>query len=273
MKQPSFPFLFILSLALFLVSCKKEEIPDSDTLAAVDNAHAEALFGDAALVCDEAGYKNGPFTAVLGSSCAVVTYDSLNLTDPDTINIDFGTATCMCNDSSTRRGKMTVIYTGNFADSGSTHTVTFANYYTNDDRLSGSFTVTNNGPDSISGNTIFHIDAAGSVLMSVGGQINWYSSKKVEWTIGESTPGWDDNVYMVTGTASGSQGTGRTFISQIYTPILRVLSPGCRRYFTQGSIQIKPTDKALRTLEFGNGSCDNVATIAIDGTLYNVLLH
>lgn len=265
--------LFILPI-IILSSCNKEvEVPDTDTLAAVDNAHAETLFIDASLVCDEAGYYGGPFTAVLSSACATVSYDSLNTSDADTITIDFGTANCMCTDSSTRRGKMTAIYTGNYADSGSTRTVTFTDYYTNDDRLNGSFVVTNEGADSISGNTIFHINVTGSIVLSEGGQINWNSNEDIEWTTGESTSGWYDNQYLVRGTAYGTVSAGDAFASQIYQPLRRVLSAGCRKHFTQGILQVKPGGKAIRSLEFGSGTCDNFATVAIDGTMYSVLLR
>ena len=168
-------YIFVVS-SLF-ISCKKQEEHDSDTAAALDCATAEELFLDASLVCDEAGYKNGAFNGILSAPCVTVTYDSLNTADEDTITIDFGTVNCISNDSIYRRGKMTIVYNGNYYDSAVTHTVTFNNFYQSDHQLNGSFTVLNNGQDSTSGHTKFHMSTNGNVILSTGGTISWNASR------------------------------------------------------------------------------------------------
>jgi hypothetical protein len=261
-------------LLLVLSSCrKKDNDVDDDTLANIDNAHAEAVFGDVLLLSDEVGYRNGAFNGVLSSPCVTVMYDSINSADEDTVTVDFGTINCVCNDDNSRRGKLIIKYAGSYTDSGAVHTVTMQNYYFNDAAVNGSSTVTSLGPDSISGNARYSAATTGGVTLITGGYIAWNSNKQIEWYSGAATPAWEDNEYRVTGTASGTQSTGRPFIAQISTPLIRKLQFGCRRNYVSGQIEVKPTEMTVRPINFGDGACDNVAAVSIDDNTYQVTLR
>jgi hypothetical protein len=265
--------IFLLAaIPLLFGSCRKTEDKDKDTLPATDATLAEEVFIDTHLLCDEAGYKNGAFTGILSAPCVNVSYDSLNPLDEDSITIDFGTIGCKGYDSIPRKGKILIRFTGNYADSNVSHTVTMNNYYFDGDRVNGSFTVLNKGRDSVSGHLMYHIDASGS-LTTFKGQINWWSSKDLEWYAGESSPAWDDNEYIVTGFANGSQALGLPFVSQINSPLLRSLAGNCRKHFKQGQLQVKPNEKLMRTIDYGTGGCDSDATVIIDGETYSVVLE
>ena len=93
-----------------------------------------------------------------------------------------------------------------------------------------------------------------------------------EWVGGESTSGlfdWTDDVYSITGTASGTSFDGTQFSSNITNPLIFALN--CR-WVEKGTIEFIPSDKITRTIDFGNGDCDNDATISIAGLSFNIKL-
>jgi len=273
-------FSVIAMSALVLTSCRKDD-EDSDTNASADNAFAESCYSDAMNIADEAGrsgtmsnYRLGDAdNAALVSTCATVIFDTLNNADQDTITVDFGSANCTCNDGRNRRGKVIVYYTGTYRDSGSVHTIGFDNYFVNDNQVMGTKTVTNLGHNA-AGHLVYDINVNGSInLANSGGTISWISQRQREWTTGESTPVWSDDVYLITGTASGTSASGEAFTVNITSPLIRNMALGCRRHFTQGVIELTPASRPMRTIDFGAGACDDLATVTIGTRVYTIHLR
>ncbi len=268
----------ILSISAFVFAgCKKDKEEDTDTSAAGDNAFAESTFNDVTNISDEAGYSGALSNYRLGSgdeglltSCATITFDSLISADQDTIKIDFGTVNCTGNDGRNRRGIIYVFYSGRYRDSASVHTITFSNYYVNDNQILGTKTVTNLGHNG-SGHLVYDINVNGQIILAnSGGTITWTSQRQREWTQGESTMMWSDDVYSVTGSASGQSADGHNFTVSITTPLVRVMSIGCRRHFVSGVLVLTPDNKPARTVDFGPGTCDDVCTVTIGTHTYTI---
>ena len=83
---------------------------------------------------------------------------------------------------------------------------------------------------------------------------------------------WSDDVYSITGSASGTTSNGNTFSSVITSPVIRKMLIGCRRHFVQGKLEHTPGGKATRYIDFGNGACDDQATVIINGNTYTINL-
>jgi len=273
--------LSVIAMSSFvLTGCKKDD-EDSDTNAAADNAFAESCYSDAMNIADEAGrsgtmsnYRLGdPDNASLLSTCATVIFDTVSNADQDTITVDFGSTNCTCNDGRNRRGKVIVYYSGTYRDSGSAHTIGFDNYFVNDNQVMGTKTVTNLGHNA-AGHLVYDISVNGSInLANNGGTISWTSQRQREWTAGESTPVWSDDVYSITGTASGTSASGETFTVNITSPLIRNMALGCRRHFTQGVLELTPGSRPMRTIDFGSGACDDVATVTIGTRVFTIHLR
>jgi len=273
--------LSLITMSSFvLTGCKKDE-EDSDTNAASDNAFAESCYSDAMNIADEAGrsgtmsnYRLGdPENASLLSTCATVIFDTVSNADQDTITVDFGSTNCTCNDGRNRRGKVIVYYSGTYRDSGSAHTIGFDNYFVNDNQVMGTKTVTNLGHNA-AGHLVYDISVNGSInLANNGGTISWTSQRQREWTAGESTPVWSDDVYSITGTASGTGASGETFTVNITSPLIRNMALGCRRHFTQGVLELTPGSRPMRTIDFGSGACDDLATVTIGTRVFTIHLR
>jgi hypothetical protein len=270
-------FVVIAAASIVITSCKKEKDDeiDKDTSVAADNALAQRSFDDVKSIADEAASGSlssflSPSTSqerMLLSSCATITHDTVSV--PRTLTINFGSTNCLCNDGRYRRGIINVSYTGGYRDSASVHTITFTNYYVNDHQLLGTKTVTNMGHNA-SGNLHFSVSVNGQMITADGRTINWTSNRDREWILGESTPTRFDDVYLITGTASGSSSTGNSFTATTISPLRYEVS--CH-HLVSGSLSITPSSKPVRTVDFGSGSCDNQATVTINGNVYTITLH
>jgi hypothetical protein len=271
MKKVIFKSLFAIGLvSLVLNGCRKKDVDetDRDTTAASDNALAEGTYTDVNNIADEAANKGGGTGSILGN-CATITFS----VSPDTtMTIDFGSVNCLCSDGRYRRGQILVNWSGAYKDPGHVHTITFNNYFVNDNQVMGTKTVTNSGFNN-AGNLYFTIDVNGSIILSAangGGTITWTSQRTREFIEGASTPQISDDVYLISGTASGSSSSGRSFTASTITPVRKEMS--CS-WLVSGTIEFNPSGKPTRTIDFGNGNCDNKATVTINGNSFQITLR
>ncbi|HNB81034.1 MAG TPA: hypothetical protein PLP34_02895 [Chitinophagaceae bacterium] len=262
----------LLSTVLYLSSCnRRDKDKDTDTQLASDFSFSENTYNDVLNIADNASETaSGDHLSSYktSSNCATVTHDTISI--PHTITIDFGSTNCLCNDGRNRRGKILVSYTGHYRDSGSVHTITFDNYFVNDNHIMGSKSVSNMGHNA-AGQTYFQVNVNGLVVKALtGDSISWTSTRTRTWTQGESTIGdKTDDVYEITGSASGTKGS-TSYTMTIVQPLVKALSCG---YISKGIMEIQPSGKLLRSIDFGNGTCDNTAQVTIGGNVYTITLH
>lgn len=273
--------MVIITIGALFTACKKEKeeppVVDSDTAGAADNALAEGAFNDASNISDQAAAggltsylsaNNGSAERGLLSTCATITHDTT--ANPKTIIVDFGTTNCLCDDGRYRKGIINVSYTGYYRDSASTHTITFTNFYVNNHQVTGSHSVTNNGKNN-NGHLTFTISVNGSIIKpNNGGTISWVSDRLREWTEGENTSVWSDDIYLISGTASGSHSNGNSYTAAITTPLK--VKMNCH-WIVSGGLNLTPAGKPTRSIDWGNGTCDNQATVTINGNVYNITLN
>lgn len=274
-----------IAFATIFSSCKKDkknepEEKDTDTSAASDQAFASTAVNDMTSISDEAGtsytvssFKMASTDGLLAGGCATVTIDSVS-GPTRTLTVNFGTTNCSCIDGRNRRGSLVITFTGHYRDSGMVKTVTPVNYFVDDYQITGTKSITNKGHNAAN-HLVYEVSANLQIIKpNGGGTITWNSTRQREWTTGESTPfNWSDDKYSITGSASGTNAGGTTFTSVITTPLVRNMALGCRRHFVSGIIDHTPAGKPTRTLNYGNGVCDDLATVTINGITYNIVLH
>lgn len=262
----------MLLAVLFMLACRKKTI-DKDTQAAEDNSESEMVCNDASNMSDAAALGVDHFRVAnvdaLLSACATVTRDTVSV--PHVITIDFGTSNCTCQDGRTRRGSIHIAYTGGYFQTGTTRTITFTDYYVNDKHVEGTHTVTNNGLNS-AGNYTWTVQAADMRITRPTGEYHtWNSTRTREMIAGASTPILrNDDIYLITGTASGVNINGVSYTANIVQPLRRAVS--CQ-WIESGTIEITPANLATRTLDFGNTGCDNQATVTVNSNTYSITLH
>lgn len=269
-------FIAILGLGVFMTSCNKDENePNADTNITRDDAFAQSVFDNATDIADEA-YNLGSVTGLKSTSsdtlflgqCAVVTLDTTVY--PRELTVDFGEENCLCNDGKYRRGKIVVTFTGRYRHPGTVITTGFEDYFVNDNQVDGTNVVTNMGLND-EGHPYFTISVTGLIhKANNGGTLSWNSERSREWIAGFDTYRIRDDVYLITGTANGIRPNGISWETEIVNPLRRQLD--CR-YVVSGTVNITPQNLSTKVLDFGDGECDNVATITIDGVVYTIFLH
>ncbi len=274
MKKITLAFTVMMAALLMFSSCKKENNTDNDFSAVEADAFAENTFDNVTNLTDEA-YSlstNGHFKSsdnIFLGDCATVTLDTT--TFPYELIIDFGDTNCLGNDGRYRRGKIIVSFTGRYWHPGTIITTTFDEYYVNDNQVEGTKVVTNNGFND-AGNMNWDIAVNGLITLANGeGSITWNSQRNREWIEGISTPfnRWD-NIYLITGDAHGERANGLHWTRIITNPLRVELA--CR-FIVSGTVKVIPEGKPVRILDFGDGSCDNQATVTINGNTYTIYLR
>jgi hypothetical protein len=51
------------------------------------------------------------------------------------------------------------------------------------------------------------------------------------------------------------------------------MSLACRKHFVSGIFNHTPENKPTRTIDFGDGACDDIATVTVNGKTYTVTLR
>lgn len=290
MKLRHFTIYKVIFLALlvtvFIAGCKKDDdnstggssynSTDNDLTAASENAAVDAAFDDVSGISDEAAdgslssYRLSSNQRVM-TSCATVSVDTVAV--PHRITIDFGPSNCLGQDGNYRRGKIFVDFMGHYRDSGSVHTISFDQYFVNDNQILGTKTVTNNG-HNVNGHLSFTVVVNGSVVWSTGfgGGTSTVSSTRTRvWTQGENTMAWNDDVYRISGNSSGTSRNGTSYTMQIITPLKKEIG---FRHFTEGVVHFTPGNHATREIDFSylNGARDNLARVTINGVTFTIQL-
>jgi len=275
MKKINFQFvmLMMLSLALTFTSCRKDEDPAGDTSASSDDAYAESIYDNVSNIGDEAyavssnTLKSVEITRNYLSDCVEISLDTVSI--PHALIIDFGEENCLCNDGKYRRGIIIVSFTGHFWRPGTVLTYEFDNYHVNDNRVEGTKVITNMGFND-EDNMYYSFEVIGVIyLANNGGTISWNSSMEVEWIEGIDTFILRDDVYLISGEADGIRANGYTWEREIINPLRKEI--GCK-HFVSGTVEMRPEGLAIRLLDYGNGECDNIATVIIDGVVYTIML-
>lgn len=251
-------FVLLLTTSLALFSCRKdrEGLADTDTSLAQKYSTIEQSNNDLDGLANEIVYKNSTTLKTeennkVLSTCANITF---NHKTNDSVNaiVDFGSNNCLCGDQKYRKGKVKIIY-GKASKSISLST---EDYYVNNNKVE----VSRNLKYLLA--TYFVINASSSITFADSSQtITENSTRTINWTEGSSTSGdKTDDVFIVSGNGSGTNYNGESYTVNITSPIKRT---GDCSFIRSGEIEIKPDKKLARTINFGNGECDDIATVSI----------
>jgi hypothetical protein len=271
MKLKKIFALLSLPSLFFFVSCQKqaaEPDPELETTFKLseDQAISESIDDDANAVFFEASVNSGLYringtvetTNLL--SCATVTVTPQN-TFPKTIVIDFGTGGCVSADGVARKGKINITLSDYLHNPGSTAVMTFDNYYAAGFKVEGTITWTNTStPNGISWTRQI---TNGRVIEPIGGYYWTHEGiKNVIQTAGANTPlNLLDDVYSVTGNHTVTNPAGKTRTVTILEALEKKTT--CHNV-TKGKMKIQGLNH-FAILDYGDGTCDNIATITIDG--------
>ncbi len=241
---------------------------DRDTLDSLWRHHRDSLSVDEMEhLRDSLGPKPGHFRL---SKCTKIAREWAGDTLVTTIN--YGTDSCAGPDGKVRTGKIIMKSIGDYWKGDAVVILTCDNYFVDGNQVTGTTTV--NSTINADGNHEAKIKEEGSVIMADGsGTVAWSSEKTRVVKKGSDTLDRKDDVIEVTGTASGTLLSGNTFTSATQTPLVRNHQKDCAGVFISGIIKINVSDGTEITVDYGDGTCDNVATVTTDGVTETITLE
>jgi len=266
-----FAITIALSASIIIFSCKKEEAEaDTDTQSSIDYTKSEEAVSTTCSTVNHYGINQEEIKSV------TITIDSLGNANtnwwPRKLTVDFGNGV-ISYDGKTRKGKIIIEFSRNWrpdtiAD-GTNAIVTFDEFYVNSVQRLGTYTITYDGAPN--GGPKYTVNADNAQLVySNGDVIQWSSTRTNEWIEGYNTTGlleYSDDVFETTGSVSGINKKGLAYTGNITTPIR--IEKGCDFKVTKGIIEITPEEKSTRTIDYGDGECDNEAKLTVNGVSIN----
>jgi hypothetical protein len=269
MKIALFSFL---TMSLVFISCNKDEDDKNGTInvSVVDTARAAQTDNivEGTLNIMENGYVemvDGRNSNVsFFPECAMITI--LPNGDGGTIILDFGEE-CQLNNGSIVSGKINLVYTPIVAG---TRTIdyTFENYFYNSNGVTGGGQMfreianQNGNPQSTVNETIMVSFPNTDVTATRNGL------RIAEWVEGVGSGTWLDNVYHITGNWDTNLTNGFHRSGEVTEKLVRKLS--CL-YLVSGSLEIEQ-EGITGVLDFGDGTCDNLATLTVNGHVIQIIL-
>jgi len=212
--------------------------------------------------------------------CFTVTKIHLNPPAPFPLKviIDFG-AGCLGRDGKMRSGQIVTIYTGPLLVPGSSASTEFVNYKVDSISVQGLHKVTNTSGTTPGSNfREFTIDVTNARLTKPNGDYSKWNSHKVRTQVeGNGTLVPHDDVFRITGHARGQVKHGLILFnwrSEIIQPLFRKFT--CR-WVSKGVVKtwrdtLPSTSPWVAILDYGNGTCDNQATLTINGVSQQITL-
>lgn len=289
---------------LLLTSCKKEVSesvsPVQEEEAANYNTQSEAenevvfndVFDNVMGVNTEVGFGGtGVFGRVASGnstgrdmnidsmpSCLKVTITRLNQPEPFPVKIimDFGTG-CPSPDGHVRYGKIITVYSGRLITPGKSATTTFDGFRLDSMTVQGIHKITNT--TSMGSNQAqYTVDVTEAKLTKPNGDYSLWSSHRIITQIeGNGTNLPADDIFSIRGSAQGRVKHGSSLYawqSEIIEPLKKKFT--CR-WISKGIIRIKRETLAASSpwvaiLNYGNGECDFLATLTINGVTHPIQL-
>lgn len=291
MKKYWSAYLLVAGASLLLFACQKGETSIEDPANEVETSASkisteadveaevifDGLFDDAMGVNAEVGLGG---TGVFGrlTACPTVTVTRLNTPAPFPVRVvlDFG-AGCVARDGHLRKGKIIHVYTNRLINPGAVVETSFDGFYFDSIKVEGTHRIQNITTQTAGPQYKINVNN-GKLTRPNGNFIAWNSEKvrtQIEGMITPILPA--DDVFKLTGGSRGSTRRDTTLIAwnaTITEPLIR--NNNCR-WIVKGAVRVvrentNTGDRWAGLINYGNGICDNIATVTINGISYTITL-
>ncbi len=258
-------------------SCRKED--QNNGIAPGDASVAKYLFDAIRDEVDQQlnlqGSLNGIREDIHNSSrgaCANVNISPLGNIFPKTVTITFP-AGCKTFAGADIEGSVTINLSGRVRESGSMATFNLSEFKYKNYTLSGNYLITFTGPNS-------HITniTEGKVVTSENKIITYTATNISTQTAGLSTtfktnPSTflQDDVYEISSTSTGINSKGNEYSLSTSAPLIYKVA--CQ-WISSGIVTITEDARPaiIATLDYGDGTCDNKATLSVNNFTSTIML-
>ena len=274
----------LLAIALFIVSCSKNDSTDSvdDELVGVEvisvtelNASDEveliseditALAEDVYAVDEISFTDKASFTSDFLPECVTITTFVMDMSIEKTI--DFGEG-CELRNGNVLSGIILLSYSKDMEAATKTLNVSLENFTFNRVSIEGGASIVRTRTND-SGNPQSRAEAEFIAEWPEGEKMAFAANRTREWIEGYGSGFWGDNVFLISGEATYEGKLGAIFTKSNVEPLRREMS--CR-FIVSGILEISRND-AKANLDFGDGDCDATGILTYpDGTTEEVSLR
>lgn len=289
--------IVVLTASISFVSCRKKETVevDNETQSAVDNAIADQEYAailptvnnhavntkgtgannnkTAVAPCDVLNFLNQTTSVTVGGTVFPVADTTLDANGKyvkaAVYELDLSAPTCTASflDNKLRSGKWNIIFTGPLKKPGSQVIVKLVNHKTlNKINYScDNFVVTTVANNTVAPRYVeYNITLTNGVCSSPDWTIKYNFTRNFKHYF-KGMPEGTDPVTMVSGTANGITRQGKPFTVSIDAGTACVKHKSCQ-FFDKGIINLTPEGFKTRTVNFGDGTCDDKATFTVNNT-------
>lgn len=277
------------ALALTILSCSKEENSNGNAISTEDaqvSSKIDAMNDDVSAIVEEEEANtysdaiNGKTSELIESeltSCATITRvpafgTAPTLGDTVTKTIDFG-AGCTLNSGNVVSGRIVISFV--FQPGATSHTInySFDNFFHNGIAFNGDKTFTRTMTTAPNAHPIVTMTMDLTATLPNGAVYRRVGNRVREIIEGFGDAVLANNVYQITGSWVTTGPNGGTQTSTITTPLNVKMSCMAvnKPLLVSGIITIvRNTNSA--TLDFGDGTCDNLAVLNVNGNNYNIVI-
>jgi len=268
--------LSIPLMTLWIAGCQNEEV--GPAAADVQEAESDVAIESSYSEVEELSFSGIFATSQLGGrieqdprlACATVGMVE-NPTGVFTVTIDFGTG-CEGPDGRIRKGIIKVTHDGQIWAFGSQITVELTGFSINDVLIEGTRVVTNKTTGTSPG-IVHEITMTGGKVTWLDGTFATRNVTRVRTWIRDSVSPLNDEVW-IGGSANGTNRNGVSYSMQITNNLVFKASCIAGKIFipVSGTKEII-TDKVTVLVDFGDGTCDRLATVTVNGRSKEVTIN
>lgn len=275
--KPNFLLKIVALVAVVLfASCSKENNDTASAFTATDvelNAKIDQISNDVADIIDDQYATQNPTGKTITEAevnllpaCATVTTTFTNTSW--TKRLDFGTTGCaLMPNGAVLRGVIIISGSLNYTLQNYVISYSFENFYHNEVLVQGNRTVTRSLQSSTYLAAIHPVNVMDiNMTFTVAGEVyTRVGTRTREFIEGFDTrPLWSDNIYVVTGSWVTTFPNGNVHTNTISNVEPLRIRMNCDYRIVKGTVNItRPNHTAI--LDYGSGTCDNIATLSIDG--------
>ncbi len=224
----------------------------------IENAYLEIATSD---FFKSSEYKNQQDKRFL-SDCVVISKTLLD--DYIEIILDYGEG-CTTKKQHYAKGKIIIHVDPSLEQANVSMTYTFDDFYINDKKIEGSVEKVRSRTND-DGNPQSQINRNIKIIWEDGTYSTIEGQRTREWVDGNDNEIWGDNEYRITGNWIITKRDGTVSTSKIIEALTRTLA--CR-FIISGIVEIN-TAEQISQLDYGNGECDDLATITKNGNNYEI---
>jgi len=265
----------IIGILMLFTSCSKDDTTpvanestaeltaEQSRLNAETDKATDAVFNLIEIAYVENEENEGRNTSLF-TDCVTITISSENGVTFVTLDFGFG---CQLNNGAVVSGKINLTY-GPVVAGTVTITYIFEDFTYNNKGIAGGGTIFRernnaNGNPQSTVNKAIEISFPDGLVAAVTG------TRVAEWIAGVGSGTWMDNVFLITGDREINFSTGFTHYA-IVTEALR--REATCHYFVSGVVEITRNGNS-GSLDFGDGTCDNIAILTVNGQEIIIILN